>query len=267
MTWRLVQLVRQPADDYLNALGLFLSGWRWSRAPILALAAVLTWWIYVPLHELAHAFGCMLGGGTVSRLDIDPLYGAALLQRVFPFVAVGSDYAGQLTGFDTRGSDLTYLLTDFLPFIATIIVGVPLLQAVGRPGWSSAAQAALFGASLPIAFAPFVSITGDYYEMGSIIVSRLVRAIDPSFVVTRWRSDDLLRLGGQLFADQGNGTIGDAVGLTAAFLVGCALAVLTYAAGTSFARVISSPRAESAAPANRVGPPARSGSVQHSTSD
>src|SRR5262249_18384187 len=145
MTWRLVQLVRQPADDYLNALGLFLSGWRWSRAPILALAAGLTWWVYVPLHELAHAFGCMVGGGTVSRLDIDPLYGAALLQRVFPFVAVGSDYAGQLTGFDTRGSDLTYLLTDFLPFIATIIVGVPLLQAVGRPGWSSAAQAALFG--------------------------------------------------------------------------------------------------------------------------
>src|SRR5207344_3373896 len=111
------------------ALGPFADAFRVGRLAILIVAAALTWWIYVPIHELAHAFGCLAGGGAVTRLEIDPLYGAAWLQRVFPFVAVGSDYAGQLTGFDTRGNDLTYLLTDFLPFVGTIAVGVPLLHA------------------------------------------------------------------------------------------------------------------------------------------
>jgi len=243
MSRLLVQFVRQPVDDYLNALAQWLTGWRWPRAVIAIVAFGLTWWIYVPLHELAHAFGCLLGGGSVSRLDIDPLYGAALLQRVFPFVSVGSDYAGQLTGFDTHGNDLTYLLTDFLPFVATIVIGVPLLQSAGRTGWSPTAQAAVFGASLPVAFAPFISLTGDYYEMGSIIVSRAVRAFDPAFPLTRWRSDDLFRLADQLFGTAGDGSAHDAVGLAASFLVGGALALLTYAAGGSCGRVFAHRRA------------------------
>lgn len=234
----LLHLVRLPLDDYVAAIDRFAAGRGWSRVAVLLGAAALSWWVYVPLHELAHAFGCLLGGGSVSRLDIDPLYGAALLQRLFPFVSVGSEYAGQLTGFDTRGSDVTYLLTDFLPFLGTILVGVPLLRAAARPGRGPLAQAALFGAALPIAGAPFLSLTGDYYEMGSILVSRVVAWITPGFAVTRWRSDDLLELGGQLFGSDGTGTVSDAAGLAASFVLGVALAFLTYAAGGVWARVI-----------------------------
>jgi len=113
----MLRILRLPLDDYLGALAVFAPTWDWRSLAVLIGAAVLSWWVYVPLHELAHAFGCLLGGGTVTRLDIDPAYGAALLQRCFPFVNVGSDYAGQLKGFDTGGSDLTYLLTDFLPLL------------------------------------------------------------------------------------------------------------------------------------------------------
>src|ERR1051325_6446569 len=75
------------------------------------------WWVYVPIHELLHAAGCLAAGGAVSRLEIDTIYGGALLARVFPWVVAGSDYAGRLSGFDTRGSDAIYLVTDLLPFV------------------------------------------------------------------------------------------------------------------------------------------------------
>ena len=125
-----------------------------------------------------------------------------------------------------------------LPFLGTILVGVPLLRAAAHSGRRPIAQAALFGAALPIAFAPFLSLTGDYYEMGSIVVSRVVAWLTPGFAVTRWRSDDLLKLGGQLFGSAGTGTAGDAAGVTTSFVLGVALAFLTYAAGGVWARVI-----------------------------
>ena len=65
----------------------------------------------VPLYYFGTAYGCLLTGGDVTRLEISPEYGAALLQKLFPFVAVGSDYAGQLTGFDTHDNDVIYLAT------------------------------------------------------------------------------------------------------------------------------------------------------------
>jgi hypothetical protein len=235
----MVRLFRQPLDDYVAALRPFADGWRWPSLAALVVAAAVCWWIYVPLHELAHAFGCLFGGGRVTRLEIDPLYGAALLQRIFPFVSVGSDYAGQLTGFDTGGSDLTYLLTDFLPFAGTILIGVPLLHAAARPSRAPTLQAVLFGAALPVAFAPFVSLTGDYYEMGSILVSRLAAWLDPVIPVTRWRSDDLFKLAGQLV--ESGATAADAIGLAASFIVGVVLAFATYALGAAWARLIVPP--------------------------
>jgi len=244
----LLRLARLPFDDYLAALSVMLDHLTPGRALAFALSAVATWWLYVPLHELAHAYGCLLGGGTVTKLEIDGIYGAALLQRVFPFVSVGSEYAGRLSGFDTGGSDATYLLADFLPFVATIAVGVPLLRAAGRPTRRPLAQAVMFGVALPIAFAPFISLIGDYYEMGSILVSRAVAALDPGFAVARWRADDLPKLVGETFAAGAGGTLGDALGIGAAFLLGCALAWLTYAAGVALSEAGSAWRARGAAP-------------------
>lgn len=234
---RLLAAARLPIDDYLAALGRALPDMRAANVLAIVGALVATWWAYVPVHELLHAAGCVLGGGTVARLEIDAIYGAALLRRVFPFVAVGSAYAGQLTGFDTKGSDLTYLLTDFLPFVLTVLVGVPLLRLAASSASGMRASLAL-GAAVPIAFAPFVSLTGDYYEMGSIVVSRAVAMLDGGFDVRRWRSDDLFALGGKLFSDGGGGGMTDAIGLAAAFAVGFAGALATYAAGRWWAELV-----------------------------
>ncbi len=184
------------------------------------------WWVYVPLHELAHAWGCLLAGGQVTRLEIAEVYGAAWLARVFPYVTVGSEYAGRLSGFDTRGSDLVYLVTCALPFALTVVVGVPLLRAAPRVrDWRGAI---MLGAAVPMAFAPFGSLTGDYYEMGSILVSRVVAVFAPGFAVERWRSDDLVKLVSTLAPDA---AVSDVVGVTASVLVGVVLAFATYWAG------------------------------------
>jgi len=220
-------LLRAPLDDYLRALESIVPAVGW-RGLFLALAAAsLSWWIYVPIHELLHALGCLVAGGSVTRLEIDAVYGAAYMQKVLPFVAVGSDYAGQLTGFDTGGSDVVYLATDFAPFVLTIVVGVPGLRAVGslrKPIW----RAIALGAAIPVAYAPFISLPGDYYEMGSIVVSRVAATFGYT-ALQRWRSDDVFRLVETLAS--GDGTAFDWAAIVAAALLGCGLAWATYGVG------------------------------------
>ena len=88
----------------------------------------------------------------------------------------------------------------------------------------------MLGASIPMAFAPFVSLPGDYYEMGSILVSRAVSAW--GFPLERWRSDDLVKLVGALAPDA---RVSDAVGIGSSLLVGVVLAFATYWAGVMVA--------------------------------
>ncbi len=125
------------------------------------------WWLYVPLHELLHAAACRAAGGSVSRLEISPVYGGALLARLLPFVVAGGGYAGRLSGFDTRGSDLAYLATDLGPFVLTL----PGVWALRRAAARAAPLA--FGLALPFALAPFLSLGGDAYEIGALLVTRL----------------------------------------------------------------------------------------------
>lgn len=233
---RLLDLLAAPIVDYTTALEAVFPAFRPALAAVIVVGFALSWWIYVPIHELLHAYGCILSGGEVTRLEISPEYGAALLQKVFPFVAVGSDYAGQLTGFDTHGNDLIYLATDFLPFVLTILIGVPLLRAAARDRERPLAAAIKLGVAMPIAYAPFISITGDYFEMGSVIVSRLTSWFVAGFDIERWRSDDLFKLAGEL--SNGDGTSFDAFGLTLSFLVGVVLIYATWAAGIACSRMI-----------------------------
>jgi len=108
----------------------------------------------------------------------------------------------------------------------TVFVGVPLLRAVPRAkAWR---RSLMLGAAVPMAFAPFVSLPGDYYEMGSILVSRTVAALVPGFVVSRWRSDDLVKLVGVLAPDA---RATDAAGVGASLLVAAILALATYWSG------------------------------------
>jgi hypothetical protein len=161
------ELAFGPFRELLHALERVMRG---SARALLAvgLGLLLGWWLYVPAHELLHAFGCRIAGGEVSRLDIDPLYGAHWLSRLFPFVQPGGTYAGRLSGFDTRGSDWIYLATDLAPFVLTLLPGFWWLRRAARAG-----NPVAFGAALPMAFAPLVSLTGDAYEIGSLAVVNL----------------------------------------------------------------------------------------------
>ncbi len=190
---------------------------------LVLLALVIGWWVYVPLHELLHAAACWAAGGEVTRLEISRQYGGALLARVFPFVTAGSEYAGRLSGFDTHGSDLIYIATDLGPFVLTLFPGVWLLRRAGAAG-----RPLLFGLALPFALAPFLSLTGDAYEIGSILVTQFPPWGEPL------RGDDVIKKAQELAA------LPDAPwgGFVLAALLGLAWAVLTCMAGGAVARAL-----------------------------
>ena len=197
------------------------------------------WWIYVPLHELLHACGCLAAGGAVSRLEIDAIYGGALLARVFPWVVAGSEYAGRLSGFDTRGSDAVYLATDLLPFVLTL-PGVWALRRAAR-----ARRPGLFGAAAPFALAPLLSLTGDAYEIGSILVTRLPPWTSAAALL---RGDDV----SLVFARVAAAAPPSWGGFALAIAVGALWAWATYGLGGVAARALGEPALASPAASERT---------------
>lgn len=186
------------------------------------------WWVYVPIHELLHAFGCVAAGGAVSRLEIDAIYGGALLARLLPWVVAGSEYAGRLSGFDTRGSDAVYLVTDLLPFVLTL-PGVWALRRAAR-----ARRPSLFGAAAPFALAPLLSLTGDAYEIGSILVTRLPPWATAAALL---RGDDVSKV----FARVGSVAAPPWGGFALAVVTGALWAWTTYGVGAAVARALGEP--------------------------
>jgi hypothetical protein len=192
---------------------------------LLVVATAVSWFVYVPIHELLHAFGCMATGGTVSELQIQALYGGALLERIFPFVVAGGPYAGRLTGFDTGGSDLVYLATDVAPYLLTIVGGFWLLRVTRTRG-----NPLLFGPAVVLLAAPLISIPGDYYEMGSILVSRVLGLLGGApEPVQALRHDDLIALLGEFGERFPAPRAGWAAAVTLSTLVGYVLASATLA--------------------------------------
>jgi hypothetical protein len=227
MRKRLLQPLLVPFLDAFHGLDRCLEGG--ARGLLLAaIGLVAGWWLYVPVHELLHAAACAVAGGAVTRLEIDRLYGGALLARVFPFVVPASDYAGRLSGFDTHGSDGIYLATDLGPFLLTLFPGVWALRraAAGR-------RAAWFGAALPFALAPFLSLGGDAYEIGSILATHLSPWAAPA-ARSLLRGDDLVKKVGELAGVPG----APWGGALAAVLLGVAWAFLTYGLGGAVARAL-----------------------------
>ncbi|MEM7479991.1 MAG: hypothetical protein AAF481_02360 [Acidobacteriota bacterium] len=230
-----------PLRDVLRGQQHTLTGY--GSLGLMALGLIAGWLVYVPLHELLHAYGCLLAGGEVTRLEIDTLYGGALLARIIPFVVAGSEYAGRLSGFDTGGSDLVYLATDLAPFVLTLLPGVWALRRAARAG-----RALLFGASLPFALAPFLSLTGDAYEIGSILVT----AVGPwSASSELLRGDDVALVAGVLPAD---GFLW--AGYVGALSLGALWAFATYALGAAVARALGQKAME--AVGAKAAPPAGS---------
>lgn len=182
------------------------------------------WWLYVPLHELLHAAGCVLAGGRVYRLEIAAHYGGGLLAEVFPWVHAGGDYAGRLAGFDTGGSDWTYLATDLAPYVLVLFPGVWALRLAARRG-----AAFGFGLLLPFAFAPFLSLTGDAYEIGSLAAAQM-----PAWEGVTARAllvgDDLALRAAELGAAGASSSLW--TGFAFAALVGVLWAFATYGLGS-----------------------------------
>jgi hypothetical protein len=238
------KLFRLPFRDAVRGLDRCLDAGARGLA-LAALGLLAGWWLYVPLHELLHAAACRAAGGQVSRLEIEAIYGGALLARVFPFVVPASDYAGRLSGFDVRGSDLIYLTTDLGPFILCLFPGVWALR------WAAAGRRPLlFGASLPFALAPFLSLTGDAYEIGSILVTRLPPWAAPA-VRELLRGDDL---GKKVSAFAGMaGTGAPWGGAALAVAIGVVWAFLTYGLGSAVARALGQSSVES--PRHLAAPP------------
>lgn len=142
-------------------------------------------WLVIPLHELLHAAGCALTGGSVQRLEIQPVWGGALLARLFPWVISGSRYAGRLSEFHPSG-DLSYFVTVLLPHAFFAPMGAFVSRAAARRSMPF-----LFGAGLLAAGQPIASLFGDFYEMASIVVTALARACGADWAVAL-RGDDLL---------------------------------------------------------------------------
>ncbi len=216
-----------PAIDVSSGLARCVDD-RPSR--LLAILAGLTvgWWLYVPIHELLHALACVLAGGTVTRLEIRPEYGGALLARFLPFVVPGSEFAGRLAGFETGGSSPIFLATDLGPFVLTLFPGVWIMRTA-----SVAKRSFAFGLSLPLALAPFLSLTGDAYEIGSILATALLPCSPASRELVR--GDDVFRVVPAV-ATRG---AAEAWGLVfASFVLGIVWAWLTYGAGWRIARKV-----------------------------
>lgn len=110
-------------------------------------------------------------------------------------------------------------------------------QSILRRGRASGAAAAVkstlvFGLALPAAWAPMLSIGGDFYELGAIAGSRAAAALGADG--RHWRGDDVIAVFGRNFgADAFSWT--DAAGITSSLLLGVALAFATYAAGRGVA--------------------------------
>ncbi len=222
------------------------------RSPIrdyalILLLAVPLWFVYIPIHELLHAWGCLVTGGTVSELIIGREYGAEFLQRFFPFVKPEtSKYAGRLTGFVPSG-DLSYFFTVFAPYLLSLFPGVLFvrLAITLRRLW-------LLAPGLLTGLIPLANLTGDYFEMGGIIGTRIIDAIIPGSQIARipkfldLRSDDLFRLFGEIAAapDQyGFTSIGQAfvpiAVIALAAILSIWLAGATYALGRLIARPLT----------------------------
>jgi hypothetical protein len=228
---RVARLFALPATDVLRGQARCL---RRGRDLALLLAGLVAgWWVYVPVHELLHALACLATGGAVSRLEIAPEYGGALLARAIPWVVSGGEYAGRLSGFDTRGSDLVYLATDLGPFVLALFPGVWALRRAAR-----GRRPLLFGAVAPFALAPLLSLTGDAYEIGSIVVTRLPPWTADAALL---RGDDVVRVAARV-APAGDGASWG--GLALAALVGVLWAFATYGLGGGVARALGEPALE-----------------------
>ncbi len=240
---------RRPFDDTIGCLEhIMVVGHPFKVLAPMMIAMVATWFVYVPIHEMLHVLGVVAPGGDVSVLEVSPRYGGTILARHIPWVMSGGKYAGRLSGFDTKGSDLIYLSCVFMPFVLSVLIGVPLIKLCMKRR-----RPILFGMAIVLGLAPFYNMPGDYFEMGSIITTRgltLFQGGGNPPVFQGIRSDDIFTLIGNIFTQTGASGLGGAGAVVilllivaASLIVDVLLAFATYALGCGVARLIIAPAA------------------------
>ncbi len=175
-----------------------------------------------------------LGG---DRFGGGRLYGGTLIQRAVPFVRAGGSYAGQLTAFDTGGSDLTYLVTVLAPYLLTVCGGFALL----RRARASAGLASL-AAGLTLMLAPLIGLAGDYYEAASIVSSRVIGLLASPTTANAalgLRHDDVFALAASFGERFSHDTFRWAVAAILSWLLGVVAAGATLRLSQAVARRIS----------------------------
>jgi hypothetical protein len=180
------------------------SGGRSSRKGKLLFWMAVLWAVYVPLHELLHALGCVATGGEVQEIRLSVLFGGSLLERLFPMFQGEWSLGGRVSRFSTGGSDWVYLATDAAPYIPSVLFGVWLMQTGIR-----SQRTFVLAAGLILSLAPVISIPGDYYEMGSILTgntAKFVLGIPPGSPMANsvdlLRSDDIILLIREIAGEQ-----------------------------------------------------------------
>ena len=155
------------------------------------------------------------------------------MARAFPFVVANSDYAGRLSGFDTHGSDWIYLATDLGPYVLALFPGAWALRKA-----ANSFRGLWVGVWLPFAFSPFLSLTGDAYEIGSLLVTQMQPWSEPS-IAEAVRGDDLFLI----IAEHRKGAETQLwVGTLFSALVGLLWSGMTYALADQTARALREPR-------------------------
>ena len=205
--WKLFRGWRLAYTDILQFIRIVQSS---KQPPVMQMVLLIasmavTWFIYVPIHELLHVAGCLITGGTVSELIMGREYGADFLKHIFPFITPQtSQYAGRLTGFVPSG-DFGYFITDISPFFLSIFPGTGLLLLFNRTR-----NLIFAGPGLILGLAPFMNLTGDYFEMGTILSTRWIDLLfsgRPSNLIENYyllRSDDIFRLFGEIAGNPSN---------------------------------------------------------------
>jgi hypothetical protein len=131
-----------------------------------------------------HVAGCVLTGGSVSQLQIQPFFGGTLLARMLPWIVPSGDYAGRLSGFVPAG-DLSYLATVLLPHLLLAPLGALVCRAAA---WRD--LPALWGAGLAAAGQPVASLLGDFYEAASIPLTAAAHGLGAAWAKAL-RGDDV----------------------------------------------------------------------------
>ena len=187
-----IKAIRQGFSIFLSAFEIVLEH-KGYKALLWMLAGVLLFWhIYVPVHEMLHVAGCLLGGGEVSALNLKPQYGGLLLSKFFSFVIPASGYAGRLTGFQTPNA-WSHALVDFFPYSISLF-GICIIRLSEKRN-----SPFFLGLGFILTFVPLISIPGDYYEAVSLLTTRVASYWNPSLPAEALISDDVFRSVGILW--------------------------------------------------------------------